>query len=112
MKIVNFHCLKSEKLANFFLLVYKSVAAEKTTTTNARLHQDCDAQASRERKGKKKKEKWWVHAAYRTDGGALRAHMERTVMTVGAAARTLRSLSLLGLLAKIKCSICSYQLNI
>ena len=100
MKIVHFHCLKSEKFANFFLLVYNSVAAEKTT--NARLHQDCDARASRERKGKK--EKWWVHGAYGTDGGALRAHMERTVVTVGAAARTLLSLSLLGLLAKIKCS--------
>lgn len=109
MKIVHFHCSKSEKFANFFLLVYNSVAAEKTT--NARLHQDCDAQASRERKGKKK-EKWWVHAAYRIDGGALRAHMERTVTTVCATARTLLSLSLLGLLAKIKCSICSYQLNI
>ena len=63
-------------------------------------------------RGKEKKEKWWVHGAYGTDGGALRAHMERTVVTVGAAARTLLSLSLLGLLAKIKCSICSYQLNI
>ena len=53
-----------------------------------------------------------MQQAYCTDSGSVGAHMGRTVMTVGQAARNASPSSLLGLLAKIKCSICSYQLNL